>query len=315
MAKSKKENKKSSILVTLATVLFLVLIAILQDKGLIDLSFLKKDKNIIATISAEKVENASAESQGNIVKIYFFDVGEADCILLTNDNKTMLIDAGNNGDGNKIVNNIKNLGITRLDYVVGTHAHSDHIGGIDTVIKAFDIGTIYMPKIQTNTKTFEEVLDEIEAKKLKITSPKVGTKFNVGNVECEIMLAGTGTEEEQEENLNLSSIVIRAVYKEQSFLFMADAEEINENSRSWPQTTVLKVGHHGSNTSSSLDFLNQVKPQIAIIQVGKNNDYWHPHQVTLKKLNKIGATIYRTDKNGTITITCNGKKNVITTEK
>ena len=124
------------------------------------------------------------------------------------------------------------------------------------------------------------------------------------------MKFGTGTSEEKS-NLNLSSIVIRMTYGEQSFLFMGDAEKENEETRSWPQTNVLKVGHHGSNTSSSQSFLDQVKPQIAVISVGKGNKYGHPKQVILDRLNKMEIKIYRTDESGTIKITCDGKENKI----
>jgi competence protein ComEC len=129
------------------------------------------------------------------------------------------------------------------------------------------------------------------------------------------MQCGIGTEEEQKNNLNLSSIVIRATYGSQSYLFMGDATNKNEEARNWPQTNVLKVGHHGSDTSTSKKFLEQIKPQLAIISVGTGNDYGHPKDSTLKKLSNIGAKIYRTDKNGTITITSNGTSNMISTEK
>src|SRR5574344_1912599 len=169
----------------------------------------------------------------NSIKIYYFDVGQADSILLTSNNESMLIDAGTNEAGDTVVKDIKNLGISKLNYVVGTHPHEDHIGGLDNVINSFDIGTIYMPKIQTNTKTFEDVLDAISNKGLKVTAPDAGTTFKVGNINCEVMECGTGTTEEQKDNLNLSSIVIRATDRSQSFLFMCDATTKNEEARTW----------------------------------------------------------------------------------
>lgn len=226
----------------------------------------------------------------NNLKVYYFDVGQADSILIVNNNSTMLIDAGNNDDGELVVNNIKKLGISKLDYVIGTHPHEDHIGGLDDVIDAFDIGTIYMPKVQTNTKTFEEVLDSVSNKGLTITAPKIGDKFQVGNANCEVMSTG-----EDSSNLNSTSIVIRMEYNNKSYLFMGDAEKINEDSREWPQTDILKVGHHGSSTSSSQNFLDQVKPKIAVIQLGEGNKYGHPHDEVIKRLENIGAIIYRTD--------------------
>ncbi|MCI8486787.1 MAG: MBL fold metallo-hydrolase [Clostridia bacterium] len=224
------------------------------------------------------------------LKVYYFDVGQADSILVVNNNKTMLIDAGNNDDGELIVNNIKKLGISKLDYVIGTHPHEDHIGGLDNVIDAFDIGTIYMPKVQANTKTFEDVLDSISNKGLTITAPQIGDKFQVGNANCEVMSTG-----EDSSNLNSTSIVIRMQYNNKSYLFMGDAEKINESTREWPETDIIKVGHHGSSTSSSQRFLNQVKPKIAIIQLGKGNKYGHPHDEVIKRLEKMNVAIYRTD--------------------
>lgn len=167
-----------------------------------------------------------------------------------------------------------------------------------------------MPEIQANTTTFENVLDAISNKGLKVTSPKVGDKFSVGNLECEIMSCDSELAK-KENNLNLSSIAIRAVFKEQSYLFMGDCETENEAARSWPQTNVLKVGHHGSDTSSSQSFLNQIKPQIAIIQVGKDNSYGHPKQTTLNKLQKMGTIVYRTDEKKNIKIESDGTNNKV----
>lgn len=267
---------------------------------------------IIATaLFGEKINSNETFAYGESVVVRYLDVGQADSILVQSEGINMLIDAGTNSSGQTVVKDLEDLGVTKIDYLIGTHPHEDHIGGMDDIIKNFDIGIIYMPKIQTNTKTFEDVLDAVSEKGLKITSPKKGDEFEVGGARCEIMTDGI----EDTSNLNLSSIVIRMTYGTQSFLFMGDAEKENEETRQWPQTTVLKVGHHGSSTSSSTQFLNEVQPQISVISVGKDNKYGHPTKTTINKLEKIKTKIYRTDESGTITITSDGKKCIVTTEK
>ena len=309
-----RRKKKNSIAYAITAIIVIVVILLFGNKlsmDNIETMFSNISENVVAQESPDINTNV-VEGQDVVVK--FFDVGQADSIFVQSAGVNMLIDAGTNNMGNTVVQNLKDLGITKINYLVGTHPHEDHIGGMDDVIKNFEIGTIYMPKVQTNTKTFEDVLDAISNKGLTITTPEVGYVFEVGNTKCEVMCAGTGTTEENS-NLNLSSIVIRMVYGEESFLFMGDAEEKNESSRQWPQTTVLKVGHHGSDTSSSESFLNQVKPEISVISVGINNTYGHPKKTTLDKLNALETSIYRTDQNGTITITCDGTNCVVTTEK
>lgn len=309
-----RRKKKNSIAYAITAIIVIVVILLFGNKLSMDnigTMFSNISENVVAQESPDINTNV-VEGQDVVVK--FFDVGQADSILVQSAGVNMLIDAGTNNMGNTVVQNLKDLGITKINYLVGTHPHEDHIGGMDDVINNFEIGTIYMPKVQTNTKTFEDVLDAISNKGLTITTPEVGYVFEVGNTKCEVMCAGTGTTEENS-NLNLSSIVIRMVYGEESFLFMGDAEEKNETSRQWPQTTVLKVGHHGSDTSSSESFLNQVKPEISVISVGINNTYGHPKKTTLDKLNALETSIYRTDQNGTITITCDGTNCVVTTEK
>lgn len=265
--------------------------------------------NIANTTSNNVSENTS--TNGNLT-VYFIDVGQADSILISENNQNMLIDAGTNDEGQKVLNFIKEKGISKLDYVVGTHPHEDHIGGLDDVINSdLQIDKVLMPKIQTNTKTFEDVLDAIQKKGLKITSPKKGDTYKLGDANLEVMTDSI----ENSKNLNLSSITLLMTYGNNKFLFMGDAEKENEQTVKWPKVDVLKVGHHGSKTSSSQDFLNQTKPKYSVIMAGKGNSYGLPKQEVLDRLNKIESKIYRTDENGTITMVSNGEQISITTEK
>ena len=296
------KRRKKRVVEVILSIIFISIISVL---GLGKINEIKPDyqENVILEGNAD-----------NFLKIYFFDVGQADSILITHNNENILIDAGTNEMGTTVVKKLQDLGITKLNYVIGTHPHEDHIGGLDDVIQNFEIEHIYMPKVQTNTKTFEEVLDAVIDKGMQIETPNVGDGFAIGEVNCEIMQCGTGTKEEQE-NLNLSSIVLRATYKEQSYLFMGDSEKENEQARKWEKTNVLKVGHHGSSTSTSEEFLKQVSPQIAIISVGKDNNYGHPSDEIIKRLEQEGISIYRTDEKGTIVITSDGKQNQISWER
>ena len=264
------------------------------------------NQEIINTISNQEENNEQKiESivEGNL-EVDYIDVGQADSILVRNEDQTMLIDAGTNEQGKTVVEYLNNLGVTKIDYLIGTHPHEDHIGGLDDVIKNFEIGSIYMPKIETTTKTFEDVLDAIEEKGLTVTEPKKDDVFKVGGAICTIMTDPIL----DKDNLNLSSIIIRLEYGKNSFLFMGDAETENEETITWPKTDVLKVGHHGSNTSTSEEFLNQVQPKYSVIMVGKDNSYGLPKQETIDKLKNIGSTVYRTDEEGTIKIITNGEE-------
>lgn len=239
------------------------------------------------------------------LKVYFFDVGQADSILVINENQTMLIDAGNNEDGKLLVENLKTVGVTQIDYLIGTHPHEDHIGALDDIIKNFEIGTIYMPKVQTNTKTFEDVLDAVAEKELSITTPKVKDTFIVGNAECKVLAVDNNAKD-----LNACSIVIQMEFDGFSYLFMGDAEKEVEDkilkqfnaNESGIKTNILKVGHHGSSTSSSEKFIQAVAPEIAVISVGKDNSYNHPNEEVIGRLEQIGSKIYRTDEAGNVFI-------------
>ena len=254
------------------------------------------------TIKQRKTESTLKESSNNL-DVYFLDVGQADSILLSNNGHYMLIDAGNNEDGPKLVNYFKSLGITKFDYVIATHAHEDHIGGMDDIIKNFDIGTFYMPDLITTTKTFEDVLDALSEKQIAFETPTIDQEFSFSDTKITTLYVYN-----EAKNLNDSSIVLRLKHGTNTFLFTGDAstkvEEqlLNKNIAS----DVLKVGHHGSRYSTSKEFLNKVNPQYAIISVGINNTYKHPHDETLKKLNDKKIIIYRTDQEGTIVAESNG---------
>ena len=266
-----------------------------------------KKKDIEKDESSYPVVNGMNDAVKVAVKgdlsIYYFNVGQADCILLVNDDKYMLIDAGNNLDGKNIVNYLKKLGVTKLDYLVATHAHEDHIGGMDDVINAFDIGTFYMPDVITTTKTFEDLIVALEDNNVKVETPNIGDIFLFGGCKFEVLHL-----DDDESDLNNTSIVLRGLYGNTSFLFMGDAtsEVEKEILNSNIDSDVLKVGHHGSRYSSSINFLKKVTPKYSIISAGKDNSYNHPHSVTFTKLEDVDSKVFRTDNDGTIFVTSDG---------
>lgn len=246
-------------------------------------------------------------SQNDYVSVHFIDVSHGDCQLIElPEGKTMLIDAGDNGTEDRIIDYIESLGIKKIDYLVATHPHADHIGGMAEVIANFDIGEIYMPKIQNNTKTFEDMLDVIGEKNLTITSAESGkVLFDYSGVRAEILSPKKG---ETYEEMNNYSAVLMLQCGDKRFLFMGDAEKDVEEEilKKDLDADVLKVGHHGSTTSSSKKFLEKVSPEYAVISCGEGNDYGHPHKETINNLKKIAKEILRTDKSGTIVMRCDG---------
>lgn len=260
------------------------------------------NKNITKDVTTN-VKQTINESSSNL-KIYFVDVGQADCILINDNNEYSLIDAGNNEDGEKLVKYFKDLGITKFKYVFGTHAHEDHIGGMDNIIENFQIEHFYMPDAITTTRTFEEVLDALEEKNIAFETPKEDENLTFSDTDFKVLHVG-----KDKKDLNDTSIVLKLTYKNTSYLFMGDATSSVEKDilDKDIKSDVLKVGHHGSQYSSTISFLKKVSPKYAIIEVGKNNSYNHPKEVTLKKLEDLGAKIYRTDEDGTIILTSDGE--------
>jgi len=249
------------------------------------------------------------------LKVHFLDVGQADSILVQLPNKqNMLIDAGNNDDGDKVVNYLNKAGVKQIDYLVGTHPHEDHIGGMDTVIKNVTIGRVYMPKVTNTTRTFEDVLIAVKDNGLKIITAKAGLKIVDNDAIQAVMLAPHSSEYE---DLNNYSAVIKLTFGEVSFLFTGDAgmqseTEILAGGISL-QADVLKVGHHGSYSSTTVAFLQAVQPKYAVICVGAGNDYGHPHKETLTRLQ--GIKVFRTDLNGTVVFLTDGREINVTTGK
>ena len=252
--------------------------------------------------------------ENSTFEIHFIDVGQADAALVLCDGKAMLIDGGNAEDSSLLYTYLKNHGISHLDYVIGTHAHEDHIGGIAGALNYATVDVAYCPVTSYDTKAFGNFVKALEKHEVSITVPSVGDSFDLGSASCSVLAVNTDSSDP-----NNTSIVLRIVYGDTSFLFTGDAEREVEQAILKRGTninsTVLKVGHHGSESSSSYVWLREIMPQYAVISVGKDNSYGHPTEDVLSRLRDAEITTFRTDIQGDIICVSDGKSVTFTVER
>lgn len=244
--------------------------------------------------------------------IHVLDVGQGDSVLIiTPNNKRILIDSGEEDYGDYVVEYLKSQGIKRIDWLVGTHPHTDHIGGIPTVMKHMEIGEFYMPSTPHTSNVFEDLLRVVEEKNLKITVGKAGEVIDIGK---DLSLNFLGPLKSYGDDLNNWSIILQLNYNEKSFIFMGDAEEqveldlLNTYPSLQLESDFIKIGHHGSDTSTSQRFLKTIAPDVAVISVGEDNSYGHPHKSILQRIYNYKVKLYRTDLQGSIIFYSDGEK-------
>lgn len=239
------------------------------------------------------------------LQIHFIDVGQGDSTLIICDSEAMLIDAGDNDQGTKVQNYLQKQGIESLKYVICTHPDADHIGGMDVILYKFDCETILMTDEEKDTNTYRDVIDTMNGKNYKNTLPIVGKQYSLGNAEFTILAPSRLGDDS-----NNNSISIILTHGDNKFLFTGDAEEQEENdiiNSGIPiDADVYKVGHHGSSSSSSINFLNTISPVYAVISCAEGNSYGHPHAETLNNLRTMGVQVFRTDEQGSIVATSDG---------
>ena len=255
------------------------------------------------------ISKSSAESEYSGMSVTYLNVGQGDSELIQVNGINMLIDAGTNAGANDLVKDLKNRGIKTIDIAIATHPHEDHIGGMDEVLENFDVKSFYAPKVAHTTKTYENMLKAVKNEGLKIKQIKEGTKIDLGK-DTEVQVYSPV--KSQYEELNNYSPVMKISYGQNSFMSTGDAESLVEkeilNENKDLKADVLKLGHHGSHSSTSEEFLKAVDPSIAIVSCAKDNKYGHPHKETMSNLKKAGITVYETFRDGDITISSNGKK-------
>ncbi|MCS7115851.1 MAG: MBL fold metallo-hydrolase [Nitrososphaerales archaeon] len=264
-----------------------------------------------STITPTPLPNSTSSLQVGKVTVHFIDVGQGDSIFIDTQGKDVLIDGGPKSAGENVVRYLLHLNITRIDIIIATHPHADHIGGLIVVMQEFDLRgypiiTVYDSGFKVDTKIYEEYI--ALAKKRNFVKAERGQRIELDNMSCITILNPTQPPPFKDPNDN--SIVVRLQVNLVSFLFTGDAEKDAERSILDAQlevkSNILKVGHHGSRTSTSLEFLDAVKPEVAIISVGKDNPYGHPHKEIINRLVARGVRVYRTDLDGTIIISTDG---------
>ena len=310
MGKRKLKNKVKNLISSFIITIFLLVSAYFGvdyfQEGLVSKN---KDisKNETQEVTAQIDYTNSINLQNDKLNIIYFYVGQADSTFVKLNNSTMLIDAGNNEDGKMIVNFLNQSNISKIDYLVATHADEDHIGGIDDILNSVKVNQLLIPTVGSSGSDYKNAIEAAKNNNVEIKNPVRGDKFNLDSANIEIMSALEG----EDVSDNDSSIVMQMNYNTTKYLFMGDAEKEVENSRQWQEVDVLKVGHHGSNSSSSEKLLEQTNPKYSIIEVGKNNSYNLPSSKALTRLKNINTKILRTDiangeEAGSFWLTSNG---------
>ena len=249
------------------------------------------------------------EIYGDGLTVHFIDVGQGDSILLMSDDGNVLIDAGPNSAEEALSAYLKSVNVKKIDYLILTHPHEDHIGGADMILYNFDVGTVIMSDADSATATYERLIAALETSDAVLYEARSGDTYRFGDLSLRLLAPNS----DKYKNLNNFSVVVKASFGDVDFMLTGDAEVLSEKeilerySERELRCDILKAGHHGSNTSTSDKFLGAVHPEICIISCGANNTFGHPGAATLSKLNRLGTPYLRTDIDGTIVIKTDGK--------
>lgn len=243
------------------------------------------------------------------MQVHFIDVGQADATLITCGDNAMLIDAGDDASGTALWNYIRKQGVTKLNYLILTHPHADHIGGADVILTKFDVDTVIMPELTADTAVYRALEQALADNDVPDSMPEVGTDYTLGEADFTIIAPNGDT---YEDDANNASVGVLLRHGENKFLFTGDAEETAERDiiRNGIDIScdVYKAGHHGSRTASSEDFVEAAAPEYAVISCGEDNDYGHPHAEVLNRFRAEKIQVYRTDEQGSIVAVSDGSE-------
>jgi competence protein ComEC len=279
----------------------------------------KKKAVLLILIISSFLLLLSLNSTAQNLKIHFIDVGQGDSILIeAAGGKNILVDGGDRADSiaSRIINYLKKQEVKRLDYIISTHPHSDHIGGLVDIIESFEVGTVLDSGKIHSSKTYENYLIKIDQKNIDFETPRRGDQFKIGESSISFLHP---KEPLANYDLNNSSLVFLLEYEEQKFLFTGDIEKEVEKEllKNYPELEVqlIKVPHHGSKTSSSQSWISSLNPELAVIQVGADNHYGHPAAEVIKVYQNQGARVYRNDLNGNIVLTADGENYAVKVDR
>ena len=275
------------------------------------------EKSQSDTTSGEAVQSGQEEKAAKApdtskpegtLEVHYIDVGQGDATLIKCGSHAMLIDGGNNNKGTTVQLYLKKQGVESLDYVIGTHPDADHIGGLDVIVYKYNCEKVIMPDYEKDTRTYQELVDVIHDKNMKITYPVVGEQYALGEAKFTIIAPNSNS---YGGNANDYSVAILLEYGKNRFLFTGDAEEASETEMLSNgielSADVYKVAHHGSRSASTQEFLNAVHPKYAVISCGEGNSYGHPHAEVLNRLRSMGVEVFRTDEQGSIIASSDGE--------
>ncbi|MEL7609050.1 MAG: ComEC/Rec2 family competence protein [Bacillota bacterium] len=316
-------DPKKRMIAFLITLAVIAAVYFFAPDVLVDLGIIEPVAGFSRTPSPTAAPEQSSTEEEDALRAYIIDVGQGDSILLVSPSgKTMLVDAGESGSFENIDALLAQKQIETLDVVVATHPHSDHIGGMTKVINKYTINDFYLPDIEHTTSAFANMLEALSDHKVKVHKAQGGKDALISwDPQVEVRILSPLAGGDYGDDLNAWSIVLRVKFGDTAILLTGDAEAptesfaLNSLPASYFKATVLKLGHHGSSTSTSEAFLKAVSPEIAVASLGKDNDYGHPHAETLALLARYDIPLYRTDESGTIEVVLDGSKASVTTAR